>query len=254
MLERHERGTVTVLSMTHGKVNALDRELLAFLREELAELAGAGGSPVVLTGTGRFFSAGMDLKRILDGGREAIEAVLAELSETILALLTLPRPVVAAVNGHAIAGGWVLACACDYRLAASGPARLGLTELLVGVPFPAAALEVVRAVTPPERLEGLLYTGKLLGPEEAEGLGMVDGVVADEDLLDRAVAVAEGMGAIPEATFALCKRQLREPLRRRIERGAERFEAEVVSRWTSEETLEGIRRYVEENLGGGASA
>ena len=92
---------------------------------------------------------------------------------------------VAAVNGHAIAGGCVIARAADARLMAEGAGRIGVPELLVGVPFPAAALEVVRFAVPREKVQSLIYTGRTLSAEEALGAGLVDEVVAPGALLAR---------------------------------------------------------------------
>ena len=133
-------GDVAVLRMQDGKVQALDLELVEALAATLDELAAADPAAVVLTGSGSSFSAGVDLFRVVEGGRDYIEPFLVGLDRCLRGLFTFPRPVVAAINGHAIAGGMVLACACDERLLARGNARLAIPELLVGVAFPAAAL------------------------------------------------------------------------------------------------------------------
>src|ERR1700735_4566733 len=137
MLETEDRSGATVLRLKHGKVNALDTDLLRATTAATQALAPAAA--VVTTGHGSAFSAGVDLKRIVDGGQSYVREFLPALSETFLAVFDHPGPVVAAVNGHAIAGGCVLAAACDVRLMSAG--RIGLSELSVGVPFPTVALE-----------------------------------------------------------------------------------------------------------------
>ncbi|TMD98567.1 MAG: enoyl-CoA hydratase/isomerase family protein, partial [Chloroflexi bacterium] len=134
----HEDG-VAVVRLEHGKVNALDVELLRAATATLRELASAPA--IVLTGRGSAFCAGVDLRRVLDGGPAYSADLVDAISEAVLALFDHPRPVVAAINGHAIAGGCVLAAACDLRLMSGG--SIGVTEVLVGVHFPTAALEVV---------------------------------------------------------------------------------------------------------------
>ncbi len=109
---------VAVVRLEHGKVNVLDLELLQALSATLAELHDADA--IVLTGAGRAFSAGVDLKRLLDGGPDEVEEFLLALDAGLLALYDYPRPAVAAVNGHAIAGGCILVQACDYRLMSGG--------------------------------------------------------------------------------------------------------------------------------------
>ncbi len=136
MIEVEEHGTVHLVRLRHGKVNAMDLELLRAVRDTFAELAGAGA--VVLTGDGRAFSAGVDLRRLLHEGAGYTAEFLPALSAAVRAVFEHPRPVVAAVNGHAIAGGCVLVAACDRRLMSAG--TIGVSELAVGVPFPTAAL------------------------------------------------------------------------------------------------------------------
>src|SRR4051812_6094777 len=97
---------------------------------------------IVLTGAGRAFSAGVDLRRIVEGGVPYAEEFLPALSDAFLAVFDCPRPVVAAINGHALAGGCVIAAAADLRLMSGG--TIGLTELLVGVQFPTVPLEIAR--------------------------------------------------------------------------------------------------------------
>jgi enoyl-CoA hydratase len=181
-VRREDDGDVAVLRLEHGKVAALDLELLEGLGAALDELARERPAAVVLTGTGSSFSAGVDLHRVLEGGRAYIEPFLRGLERAFRALFTFPRPIVAALNGHAIAGGLVLACACDRRLLARGNARLGVPELAVGVAFPALALEIVRGVLPARAMGDLLLRGHRVDGEAALALGLVDELV-DADRL-----------------------------------------------------------------------
>ena len=136
MLELEERGAVTIVRLARGKVNALDTDLLHAIAAVMASLP--AGQAVVLTGAGRAFSAGVDLKRIAPGGTEYVRVFRPALSQAVKAVFDHPGPVVAAVNGHAIAGGCVLAVACDLRLMSDG--TIGLSEMRVGVPSPASPL------------------------------------------------------------------------------------------------------------------
>jgi enoyl-CoA hydratase len=241
---------VTVLRLDHGAVSALDLELLEVLRKEVADLASEGVA-LVLTGTGRAFSAGVDLFRILDGGEPYMERYLPALIGVFDELFRYPRPVVAAVNGHAIAGGCVVACTGDYRLMAAGRGRIGVPELLVGVPFPALGLEIVRFAIADRGTQGLLYTGSTLLPEEAKGQGLVDEVVPAEELLEQAVARAEQLAAIPPATFWHTKWSLRRPVLERAEENGRRLDAEMRHIWASAETAAAIANYVNKTFGSG---
>jgi enoyl-CoA hydratase len=150
MLDLEERGEITIVRLAHGKVNALDVELLRAIEKTFSSLDSR--KAVVLTGAGRSLSAGVDLKRVAEGGPDYVRVFRPALSAAVKSVFYHPGPVVAAINGHAIAGGCVLAAACDIRLRSGG--TIGLSELRVGVPFPGVPLEVMldEAVAEAERL------------------------------------------------------------------------------------------------------
>jgi enoyl-CoA hydratase len=231
---------VAVVRLEHGKVNVLDLDLLRALSETLAGLHDADA--IVLTGAGRAFSAGVDLKRLLDGGADEMEEFLLALDEGLLALYDYPRPAVAAVNGHAIAGGCILVQACDYRIMSGG--TIGVPELRVGVPFPTAPFEILRTAVG-HRTAALVLTGRTVGPEEAVAIGLADETQAPEHLLDRALDRARLLARIPGSTFAHTREQLRGEARRRI---AESHEADRATRalWNSDEIRDAVRGYLAE--------
>ena len=154
MVELETREDIALLRLAHGKVSAFDLELLERIAEELDNIEASSSRAVVITGSGGTFSAGVDLFRVLDGGESYLRQFLPALTRVLIRLYTFPRPVVAAINGHAIAGGCVLACACDYRLMAIGRGTIGVPELVVGVPFPLIALEILRDVLPDRHFAG----------------------------------------------------------------------------------------------------
>jgi enoyl-CoA hydratase len=231
---------VAVVRLEHGKVNVLDLDLLRALSTTLAGLHEADA--IVLTGAGRAFSAGVDLKRLLDGGPDEMEEFLNALDEGLLALFDYPRPAVAAVNGHAIAGGCILVQACDYRIMSGG--TIGVAELKVGVPFPTAPFEILRNAVG-QRTAALVLTGRTVGPEEALALGLVDETEAPEHLLDRALDRARMLARIPASTFAHTREQLRGEARRRIEEGRDADRA-TRALWNSDEIRDAVRGYLAE--------
>src|SRR5262247_2739820 len=160
MIHIEREGAVSVLRIEHGKVQAMDLELMTAFSETLDELRSSKPGAVIITGTGTAFSAGVDLPRVLDGGVDYVKKFIPSLCDGVQKLFTFPRPVIAAVNGHAIAGGCILVCACDYRIMAEGSARLGVPELLVGVAFPPIVLEVLRFALPNEHIQKLVYLGQ----------------------------------------------------------------------------------------------
>lgn len=239
MLDLEERGEITIVRLARGKVNALDVELLEAIARTFDSLA--GHKAVVLTGAGRSFCAGVDLKRVVDGGPEYVTAFVPALSAAIRAVFYHPGPVVAAVNGHAIAGGCVLAAACDMRLMSGG--TIGLTELRVGIPFPGVPLEVMRHALGPTTRR-LAATTELVSPQEALAIGLIDRVTEPDSLLDEALAEAERLATISPDVYAFTKRQLQGPARERIETLSPADENAATQMWASPAAREAISGFL----------
>ena len=248
MIQREEHDGVRVLRMAHGKANALDLELLRALRSEMQALRDESVRAAVLTGTGAIFGAGVDLKRVLDGGAPYVAEFLPALEDALEAAFTVEKPLVAALNGHAIAGGYVLACACDRRILAAGSGRVGLPELHVGVPFPTLVMEILRACVAPPRLQELLLVGGTQLPDAALAAGLVDEVVPADGLLDAAVATARRLGSLSPPAYAMTKRRLRAPILKAWRELRGDADAEIVAQWGSPVTLAAIRSFVEKTL------
>ena len=248
MIEQTTRDGVAILRLAHGKASALDLELLAGFQEALANVAAADARAVVITGTGGIFSAGVDLFRLVKEGAPYVGRFFPAMVDAFTELFLFPRPVIAAVNGHAIAGGAIITAACDYRLMASGKARVGVPELAVGVPFPALALEIVRFAIPPQHVEDLVYSGATITADDAFGRGLIDEVVDPDALLDRAIAVAADFGSRPRDAFRMTKRQLRMPYVARA-RELAAADQEALEIWSAPETHDHIRQYLERTVG-----
>jgi enoyl-CoA hydratase len=233
---------VAVLAMRHGKVNALDTALCQALCGALDHAAAGGAQAVVLTGTGTVFSAGVDLHQVIAGRDEYLASFLPELRKVFTRLATFELPLVAAVNGHAIAGGYILAAAADWVLMAEGPGRAGVTELLVGVPFPAIALELLRMRVGDAPARPLIIDGATLQARSALACHLIDEAVTAEDLASRSLAAARRLAAQGPA-FRLTKRQLRLlPLARAQDLAL--LDADVDAAWQAPPTLDRIRSYM----------
>jgi enoyl-CoA hydratase/carnithine racemase len=239
MIEIADYDGIAVLSLNNEPVNALDLELLVAIPEALAAVADARG--VVLTGRGRSFSAGVDLKRIVDGGLPYVERFLPALSAALLSVFEHPKPVVAAVNGHALAGGCVLAAACDIRLMSGG--TIGLTELAAGVPFPAVPLEIMRHAVGPA-LDAMVLGAGRLTPDQATRIGLVHEIAEPDQLLPAALRRAEGLSAAPPGVYAASKRHLRRPARQRIDSADPSQDPQALKIWASEATRQTLRDYL----------
>ena len=209
---------IAVVTIAHGKANALDIELCEALVKCFEEFRASDVKAVVITGQGRMFSAGVDLVRVSSGGADYVRKLLPVLNGAFDAVFFLPKPVVAAVNGHAIAGGCVLTCCADRRLMARGGGRIGVTELLVGVPFPTLAFEIVRAAVPSRHLAEFTLGGATYEADEALSRGWVDEIMEADALMANAMAAARRLASLSPFAFAHTKTQMRQPVVERIER------------------------------------
>jgi len=248
MIELSHRSDVAVVKLVHGKANALDVELCEAIATQFEALRHESSKAVVLTGQGRMFSAGVDLLRLGAGGATYVRRFLPALHRLYDAVFFYPKPVVAAVNGHAIAGGCVLACCADRRIAARDAGRIGVTELLVGVPFPALAFEVMRLATPPAFFAEMILSGATYPPEVAVARRMVDELAEPSDLLDHAIAAAQTLAALSPVAFAATKQQLRQDARDRLATDRARIDAAATEIWASPATLARVQDYVARTL------
>jgi enoyl-CoA hydratase len=248
MIEFEDRGAITILRMARGKGNALNVELAAALIEALDRLEHSAARAGIITGQGNVFGAGVDLPGLVEGGPEYVRRFIPLLLEGFERLVTFPKPLIAAVNGHAIAGGAILMLACDQRLLARGKARIGLTEIRVGVVFPAWALEIARFATPPQYFATLICRGRTWPAEEALARGLVDELVEPERLMDRACEVAEELAAIPPAAFTATKLAVRRPMIEAARRQAAETDAAVLEQWCAPETLKHVAAFAEQNI------
>src|SRR5580700_3266007 len=165
------------IAMDGPAKNALATGMLTWLLERLEA---ADGQPVLLTGTGDAFSAGLDLEQVASLDDEAMTAFLRLLERCVSALYLYPGPTVALVNGHAIAGGFVLTLACDERVAVDDArARIGLNEVALGVRFPPRVMKMVRERVPGRSQVPVILGAGLFSPSEALAHGLLDAISPD---------------------------------------------------------------------------
>jgi enoyl-CoA hydratase len=199
---------VAVLTIDRAPANAMDRGLLEELVAAVQPFADDPPRALVLAGRPGFFSGGVDLKLAPAFTREDSHRMVAAINAMVLALYELPFPVVGAITGHAVAGGLVLALCTDVRVA-STTGRYGLTEVKVGIAYPAAAIGVVQAELAPHAARTLALGSELAGAEECVRLGVFDELAEPDQVLPRALELASNMAAFPADVFALTKRELR---------------------------------------------
>lgn len=247
MIERKDADGIRILTLAHGKVSAIDLELGEALVAELTDALDPSVKAVIVTGTGASFSAGVDLFRLIKDGPDYGRRFVPVLDELLRATLTFPKPIVAAINGHAIAGGCILAAACDHRIMTEGNGRIGIPELAVGVPFPALPLQIMAARVADAHLRDLVFSGRTVQIDEAKTLGLIDEKCPAGMLLDRATEVAQRLASIAPGAFALTKEAFYSPILERTRQLAD-LNARVAEAWLQQHTYDTIRHYLEKTI------
>ena len=189
----------------------MDLQLLEEGRRVAEELRAEPPAAVVLTGREGFFSAGADLKVAPTLDADGQRGMVAGINSIFAGWYGFPAPVVAAVNGHAIAGGLILALCADYRVG-SAEGQYGLTELKAGLPYPSVAMAVVRAELHGPGARRLVLGADLVGAKEALEAGAFDEVCEPDQVLHRATEVARGLASLPAEAYRKVKSQLRGPV------------------------------------------
>jgi enoyl-CoA hydratase/carnithine racemase len=193
----------------------------------------------------KFFSIGFDIPQLFDLHREDFRFFYRAFNRMCLDLYTLPKPTVAAITGHAIAGGCILALCCDYRFIAQGRKLMGLNEIKLGVPVPYVADCVLRHLVGVRNGRDMMDTGEFYAPEQLLHVGVVDRVWPLEQVLPQAVEKAGLVGALPQEAFATIKRNRVEVVEAQVLARSEERERFFVERWYSDEARERLREAME---------
>jgi enoyl-CoA hydratase len=213
---------VAEVHLDDGKRNALGPPLLGRLMETI-DAAETENSALLMIGRPGTFCAGFDVA-VIRQGPEKTREMTALGAELWMRLLTFPRPVVMACTGHAVAAGAVLLCTADWRIAATGDFKIGLSEVELGLPLQGVPLELVRARLSKRHFERATILAQLYGPDEAVDAGWVDETVAADQIVDSARGVARRYAKLPATAFARTKKQSRRVLadtvRKMMERGS----------------------------------
>ena len=247
MIERKDADGIRILKLAHGKVSAIDRELGEALTAEMKDAMHPSVKAVILTGSGSSFSAGVDLFRLIKDGPDYARRFLSVLDEFLRATLTFPKPLVAAINGHAIAGGCILAATCDHRIMTEGSGRIGIPELAVGVPFPSLPLQIMASRLIDGHLRDLVFSGRTVQVDDAKAMGLIDEKCPMGMLMDRASEVAQKLAAVPAGAFALTKEAFYTPILDRAGQLSD-LNARVSDAWLQQETYDTIKTYLDKTI------
>lgn len=209
-------GNVAVLRLQNGVINAINPQMV----DELSRAVGTvrrEARGVVLSGREKFFCIGFDLPELLNLKQDSMARFFDSFNALCLELFALPLPTACAVSGHAIAGGCILALTCDYRFAAQGKTQLGLNEIQLGIPVPYLADMLLRDIVGSRNAGEMIYRGRFMPVADARDIGLIDEIVAVDELEARAVDNIAELAGLSQDAFAEAKANRIEPIRRRYE-------------------------------------
>ena len=246
MIDTLDHGVVRELRLNRPPVNALSPELIAALLHAVKAAPRDGKRALMLSGSPGMFSAGLDVPALLKLDRQSMENVWRDFYALLAAIASSPIPIVAAITGHAPAGGTVLALFCDHRIAAEGDWKIGLSEVQVGLPLPPVLMWALRRQVGARAAERLAVSALLITPREAVVCGLVDEVVPAGQVVDRALKWCEELVALPRTAMEITRRQARADFVREFDQDKSKEVAEVNSWWWSDETQKALHRMVEQ--------
>lgn len=238
------KNDIAFVRMNNGVTNAINPELIADLSDIMARIKKEAAA-MILTGNDRFFSMGFDLPRVMGFDRSGLGTFLTDFQNMIFRMAFLPLPVIAALTGHAVAGGAILAIVCDYRIAKSEKLRIGFNESLLGLTIPYLAELMLDRFTGSRICSRLLVEGSLIKAENAISLGLMDEACPLDAVMERAVQKARQFMEIPGETFAAMKENHLEAVREKyLARVGPRTE-QFMDLWFTKETQKRLARAME---------
>jgi enoyl-CoA hydratase len=203
---------IAKISTDDGKVNVMNNEWLAQFSKNLDEVCAKGAKVLIMSGRPRFFSAGLDVKAVTQMDAPAQKKHLDYFAGIALKLYGLPIPTIALVTGHAIAGGFIMAAACDYRFGVDGPFKYQLSEIAIGIAIPEWMPFLFEASLPRPVFESIALSARPLPPQEMLDNGFLMGLDADaEEASARALAMAAQLAELSASAYAGSKAMMREP-------------------------------------------
>jgi enoyl-CoA hydratase/carnithine racemase len=229
---------VSIIRLTSGVTNPISLELIKEITKNLNELKENPETlAVVLTGSNdKFFSIGFDLPNLYKQGKEEMKTFYRSYNRLCLDLYPYPKPTVAALTGHAIAGGCILALCCDYRVIASGKKLMGLNEVKLGVPVPYPGDLILKQIIGTRFAQMIMEIGDFYEPDALMQMGMVNEVVKLRSVLERSVAHARLLGGYPPNAFKMIKKNRVEGVKEQIQERLDEKEQYFLNCWFSDET------------------
>jgi enoyl-CoA hydratase/carnithine racemase len=238
LTEIEENDGVTIIRLTNGVTNPISLDLIKEISKSLDDLKDDPDTlGVVLTGSNdKFFSIGFDLPNLYKHGKDEMRTFYRSYNRLSLNLYSYPKPTVAALTGHAIAGGCILALCCDYRVIASGKKLMGLNEVKLGVPVPYPGDLILKQTIGTRYAQMLMEVGDFYEADALMQMGMVNDVVRQKGVLEKAVDHARLLGKYPPMAFRMIKKNRVEEVKENILKNLDEKEQYFLKCWFSDET------------------
>lgn len=242
ILVSKNEGVGTII-LSRGKVNALNEIMVEQLNHCFTDMeSDQEVSSVILTGLGKFFSFGFDIPEFLSYSKDDFIRYLTKFTDLYTYIFLFPKPVIAALNGHTIAGGCMLATACDHRIMVSEKAKISLNEIGFGSSVFAGCVEMLKFCTGQKNAETILFSGAMYSANEAIRLGLVDKVSSRDNLISEAGKTARDFAEKDNVAFKSIKGLLRRPVAEGVVKREKESIKEFVDIWYSEKTWEKLKK------------
>ncbi|MFC1619186.1 enoyl-CoA hydratase/isomerase family protein [Candidatus Neomarinimicrobiota bacterium] len=229
---------VLIAEFQRGVTNPIDLE---FIDELQGILQAARSNPdihalVLTSANDKFFSIGLDIPHLYDLSPVDFSHFYHEFNRVCIEMYSLPIPIVAAITGHAVAGGCILAICCDHRFIAEGHKLMGLNEIKLGVPVPYPAHCILHQLVGDANARELMYLGEFIEPEDALKASLVDQVLPLHDVRPKAIEFAATLGGLSRSAFRVMKQNHTQPVVTRIHEQLEEKESIFVEHWYGKDT------------------
>ena len=243
-IEYHNK--VAIVKLDRDVTNALNLELVTELNKTLQKVKNNPDiNSLVITGSNeKFFSIGFDIPQLFGFSKDDFMVFYKAFNRVCLELYTLPKLTIAAITGHAVAGGCILALCCDYRFIAEGRKKMGLNEIKLGVPIPYPADCILRQIVGFRNAREIVDTGEFYEPEKLLQMGMVDLILPLDQLLVKSIEKAKLLGALSQDAFAMSKRNRVEMVEAQVLAKLEQKEQLFLECWYSAETRKRLKEAI----------
>jgi enoyl-CoA hydratase/carnithine racemase len=241
LIQSEPHGNVILLRMENGATNPVNPQLVEELSEAV-QAAAADYRGLVLAGGQKFFSIGFDLPFLLELDRVGMTDFFNRFNKLVYDIYTLTIPTLAALGGHTIAGGSIIALAADYRFAAQGKKLMGLNEIKLGIPVPYLADIILRQVAGDRVATEMIFGGEFMPMAEARDAGVVDDLFVPDALEDQALLKIEDIAAFDAAAFAAAKANRVEDVQLKYEANYEDRNRSFIDLWFRTEVQEKMKR------------